>query len=171
MGVKDSSKELRPSSKPSSHLSTFSGKIVGLDASIWMNKALFSSPEITVLFHQLPRVSIAHLIAKYFDILHSVFEANNIKILFVVDGARNPLKAHTNQIRQKHNSDACLEMQNLIRTGNQDDLKKITALKKRGLYVRGDVLAGFVQWCDDKSIRYVSAFMEAEWELCKVMGS
>ena len=52
MGVKDLSKELRPSNKLSSHLSTFSGKIVGLDASIWLNKALFSSPEINVLFHQ-----------------------------------------------------------------------------------------------------------------------
>ena len=34
--------------------------------------------------------------------------------------------------------------------------------------MRDDILAGFVQWCDDKSIRYVSAFMEAEWELCKL---
>ena len=96
MGVKDLSKELRPSNKLSSHLSTFSGKIVGLDASIWLNKALFSSPEINVLFHQLPRVSISHLIGKYFDTLHSVFEVNNITILFVLDGARNPLKALTN---------------------------------------------------------------------------
>lgn len=31
-----------------------------------------------------------------------------------------------------------------------------------------DILAGFVQWCDDKSVRYVSTFMEAEWELCKL---
>ena len=34
--------------------------------------------------------------------------------------------------------------------------------------MRYDILAGFVQWCDDKSIRYVSAFMEAEWDLCKL---
>ena len=168
MGVKDLSKELRQSDKLTSHLSTFSGKVVGLDASIWLNKALFSSPEITALFHQLPKVSIAHLIRKYFDVLHSVFEANDITILFVLDGARNPLKALTNQIRQKSNSDACLEMQNLIELGDQNNLKKIATVKKRGLYVREDVLADFVEWCNGKKIRYVCAFMEAEWELCRL---
>lgn len=168
MGVKDLSKELRPSDHLISCLSTLSGKIVGLDASIWLNKALFSSPEIIALFHQLPRVSISHHIKKFFDILHSVFEANNITILFVLDGARNPLKARTNQIRQKKNSDACEEMQNLIESGDQENLKKIVVVKKRGLFVREDVLAGFIQWCNEKNIRHVCAFMEAEWELCRL---
>jgi XPG N-terminal domain len=125
MVVKDLSKELRPSDKVTSHLSTFTGKIVGLDASIWLNKALFSSSEITALFHQLPRVSIAHLIGIFFDILHSVFEANDVTILSVLDGARNPLKALTNLLRQKSNSDAHLEMQNLIELGDENNLKKL----------------------------------------------
>jgi 5'-3' exonuclease len=86
----------------------------------------------------------------------------------VLDGARHPLKAHTNHIRQMKSADACLEMQNLIESGDQDNLKKISTLKKRGLCVREDVLAGFVKWCDDKSVRYVCAFMEAEWDLCRL---
>lgn len=101
MGVQDLSKELRPSDVRSSLLSSLSGKIVGLDASIWLHKCLFSSPEMTTLFHQLPPVSIAHIVDRYFNQLHAVFEVNSITILFVLDGARNPLKAHTNELRQK----------------------------------------------------------------------
>ena len=166
--MKDLSKELRQSDKLTSHLSTFSLKVVGLDAPIWLNKALFSSAEITVLYHQLSKVSITHLIAKYFDVLYTVFKANDITILFVLDGTWNPLKARTNHIRQKSNSDACIEMQNLIESGDQNNLKKIATVKKGGLCVREDVLAGFVQWCNDNEIRYVCAFMEAEWELCRL---
>ena len=33
-------------------------------------------------------------------------------------------------------------------------------MKKRGLSVREDVLAGIVQWCDDKNIRYDGGRME-----------
>ena len=117
MGVEGLSKELRPSSVRSSLLSSLSGKIVGLDASIWLHKSLFSSPEMTTLFHQLPPVSVAHIIGRYFDQVLALFEVNNITILFVLDGARNPLKAHTNALRQKKNSDASLEMKNLIASG------------------------------------------------------
>ena len=62
MGVQDLSKELRPSDGRSSVISSISGKIVGLDASIWLHKSLFSSPEMTTLFHQLPLVSLAHTV-------------------------------------------------------------------------------------------------------------
>ena len=101
MGVKDLSKELRSSSKLTTHSSDFNGKIVGVDASIWLNKAIFSSPEIGTLFHQLRQVSLGHQISIYFDRLLAVFDSNSIKALFVLDGARNPLKAATNEQRKK----------------------------------------------------------------------
>ena len=101
MGVQDLSKELRASKKLVTNLSDYSGKILGVDASIWLNKAIFASPEISLLFHQEPRVTVGHLIDQFFDRLLSVFEANSIKILFVIDGARNPLKALTNDARKK----------------------------------------------------------------------
>ena len=88
MGVKDLSKELRSSSKLATKLSDFNGKTVGVDASIWLNKAIFSLPEIGALFHQLPPVSLGHLVSHYFDRLHAVFDSNNIKILFVLDVVR-----------------------------------------------------------------------------------
>ena len=144
MGVQDLSKELRPSDVRSSLLSSLSGKVVGLDASIWLHKSLFSSPEMTMLFHQLPPVSLAHIVDRYFDQLLALFEVNNVTILFVLDGARNPLKAHTNALRQKKYSDASLEMKNLTESGDQNELKTITTLKKKGLHVREDVLDSFV---------------------------
>ena len=101
MGVKYFSQELRSSKIRASQLSDFNGKVVGVDASIWLNKAIFALPEIGVLFHQLPPVSLGQPIRQYFDQLYSVFESNSIKVLFVLDGARNPLKAATNEMRKK----------------------------------------------------------------------
>jgi hypothetical protein len=113
-------------------------------------------------------VSLGHLVGQYFDRLHSVFDANNIRVLFVLDGARNPLKAATNELRKKKSSDATKELLELIKSGDQEQLKKITALKKRGVYVREDILGEFVRWCERKGIKYVCAFMEAEWELSRL---
>ena len=70
MGVQDLSKELRESSKLTNELSEFCGKKIGIDASIWLNKAIFSSPEIGLLFYQLPAVAIGHKISHFLDRLH-----------------------------------------------------------------------------------------------------
>ena len=101
MGVQDLSKELRPSTKLTTCLSGFNGSTFGIYASIWLNKASSSSPEIGLLFHRLPSVSLRHLMSQYFNQLHNAFHSNNIRTLFVLDGARNPLKAATNELRKK----------------------------------------------------------------------
>ena len=100
MGVQDLSKELRASKKLVTNLSDYSEKILGIDASIWLNKAIVASSEISLLFHQEPRVTVGHLIDQFFDRLLSMFESNNIKFLFVIDGARNPREALTNDARK-----------------------------------------------------------------------
>ena len=73
----------------------------------------------------------------YFNRLLAVFKANDIKIIFVVDGARNPLKTMTNETRKKKSSDATKELFELTDTGDYYNCKKITALKKKAVYVRG----------------------------------
>ena len=168
MGVQDLSRELRASKKLDTKLSDFEGKILGVDTSIWLNKAIFASPEISVLFHQEPRVTVGHLIDIYFDRFLTVFKENKIKVLFVLDGARNPLKASTNEARRKKSLDASEELVELIASGDYDNFKKITALKKKAVYVREDITADFVRWCDKNDVKYVCAFMEAEWELCRL---
>ena len=77
MGVQDLSKELRASKKLVTNLSDYSEKILGVDASIWLNKAIFASTEISLLFHQEPRVTVGHLIDQFFDRLLSVFEVGS----------------------------------------------------------------------------------------------
>lgn len=168
MGVKDLSKELRASDELVTSLSNFSGKILGVDASIWLNKAISVSPEISTLFHQEPTVTVGHLIDQFFDRLHSVFIVNNIKLLFVIDGARNPLKSLTTEARKRKRSDATEEMLEMIKMGDADYMKKIASLKRTGTYVRNDILADFVQWCIKRNLKYVCAYMEAEWELCRL---
>ena len=59
-------------------------------------------------------------------------------------------------------------MTNLINTHDSEHLRKINFFKKKALYVREDIVAGFVSWCDSKQLKCVCAFMEAEWELCRL---
>ena len=168
MGIKDLSKQLRVSNKATSKLSDLKDQILGVDTSIWLNRAIYSSPEICHGFHQEPRVSVAHIIDMYMDSLLSIFEANSIKLLFVLDGSRNPLKKDTNIARKKKSDDAYSEMLDLIKTNDTENIKRINQLKKQALYVREDVVAGFVAWCTRKDLKVVCAFMEAEWELCRL---
>ena len=99
MGVKNLSKELRAPNSLVSKLSDLSGKTLGVDVSIWLNKALFSSPEIYQFSNLDPKVNVGPVIESYLNSMHSLFIANDIEILFVLDGARNPLKAATNIAR------------------------------------------------------------------------
>ena len=46
---------------------------------------------------------------------------------------------------------------------NTDSIKRINQL-----YVREDIVAGFVSWFTRKNQRVVCAFMEAEWELMRL---
>ena len=94
------------------------GKVDGLDASIWLNKALFSSPEISSLFHQSPSVSLTSHIDWYFDLDLAELQANNVRKLFGCGGARIPLETATNILWQKKVSDAIILMENLIDGGD-----------------------------------------------------
>ena len=113
-------------------------------------------------------MTVGHPIDIYFDRLLTVFKSNNIRILFVLDGARNPLKALTDEARRKKSLDASEELVELIASGDYDNIKEITALKKKAVYVREDIIADFVLWCDKNDVKYVYAFIEAEWELCRL---
>ena len=97
-------------------------------------------------------MTVGHRVSQFFDHLLQTFDINGIEILFVLDGARNPLKAATNEAREKKSNDAKCELSDLIKTGDPEQLKKITALKKKAVYVREDILADFVAWCSRKKI-------------------
>ena len=168
MGVQDLSKELRASGSLVSKLSELSGKILGVDTSAWLNKAIFSCPEFCHYFHQEPQVTVQPIIESYLNSMLSIFTSNNIKLLFVLDGARNPLKASTNERRKSKSDLAKAEMIKLINTLDPENIKLINQFKKKAVYVREDVVAGFISWCHKKSLTYVCAFMEAEWELSKL---
>jgi 5'-3' exonuclease len=106
MGITDLPKLLRESKKPTSKPSELNDCVLGVDTSIWLNKAIFSSTEFCHSFCQVPSISVAHIIDVYMDSMLSLFDRNSIKLLFVLDGARNPLKTDTNKARKKSSDDA-----------------------------------------------------------------
>ena len=118
--------------------------------------------------HQDPKVNVGPIIESYLNSMHSLFVANNIKILFELDGARNLLKASTNTARKKKCDDMKIEITNLMSTLDPEHLRKFNIYKKKALFVREYIVAGFISWCDYKQLNYVCAFMEAEWELCRL---
>jgi hypothetical protein len=130
MGSQDQPKELRASGELTNNICELIGEIVGIDSSIFLHKNLKSSPKITMLFHQKPSVTLGHLIDRYFDRLYNIFKANNMKILFVVDGLRNPLKGVTNGAREKISTDVANRLLKMIEPGDQELLNDISALKK-----------------------------------------
>ena len=73
----------------------------------------------------------------------------------MIDGARNPLKAFIDEARKRNGEDTRIDKKN----GNFEQMKRIAALKKKGVFVRNDILADFVGWCMRKDIKYVCAFM------------
>ena len=168
MGVQDLSKELRASNILVSKLSELSGKILGVDTSVWLNKASFSCPEFCHYFYQEPHVTVQPIIESYLNSMLLIFTSNDIKLLLVLDGARNPMKALTNKRRKNKSDLAKVEMTNLINTLDSENIKLINQFKKKAVYVREDVVAGFFSWCHKKSLKYVCAFMEAEWELSRL---
>ena len=63
------------------------------------------------------------IIESYLNSMYSLFLDNDIKILFVLDGARNPLKAATNSAHKKISDDAKMEMTNLMNTHDPEQLR------------------------------------------------
>ena len=66
MGVQDLSKEYRSLKEHISNIYELKDNIIGIKISIHLYKALFSSPEISLLFHQRPSVSLGHLMDIYY---------------------------------------------------------------------------------------------------------
>jgi hypothetical protein len=114
-------------------MSEFKDKILGIDASIYLHKAINLSSEISALFHQHPPVTVGPLIDRYFDKLYATFKSHGIKILLVIDGGKNPLESGTNDARKKISIDAVNSMLELIESGDQDVLNRIAILRKKAI--------------------------------------
>ena len=55
-------------------------------------------------------------------VMLSLFERSSIKLLFELDGARNPLKADTKKVRKKSSDDAHFEMVDFTNSKNADNI-------------------------------------------------
>ena len=89
-----------PRSLLRNYLSSWGKFLVLMRQYCWTRRYLHHL-KLALFFYQEPRVTVGHLIDPFFDWLHAVFTANTIKTLFAIDGARNPLKAFTNEKRKK----------------------------------------------------------------------
>ena len=70
-------------------LSVLEGSKVGIDCSVWMNRAIYSSNfgiEIAVGNAMLPKHSMKHYIWTYYDYAVKPFQDNGIEVVFVFDG-------------------------------------------------------------------------------------
>ncbi len=99
MGILDLAPHLRDKRNPTNNLSELKGKILGIDVSILSVKFVKSDPRVIDRYHMLPKVPYLELIHEYFGKIINLFKKYDIKCVFVLDGARNPLKFMENDRR------------------------------------------------------------------------
>ena len=81
----------------------YNGMKIGVDASVWMNRSIIASNrvyEVGIANAMIPQQSIQPYIWKWLDSQLSYYKDEDIELVFVFDGERNPLKSATNTKRR-----------------------------------------------------------------------
>ena len=149
-------------------LSNYSGMKIGVDASVWINRALKSrkfAKQIALAKVMIPEQSIKDYIWVWLDCQFESYHKYDIELLLVFDGIRNKLKAKENDKRSSIWKSALIDMEEHWNGGAKLHEDAFYKCAKNTIRVTDDVILLVKQWCDKKSVRYVCAPMEAEWEL------
>ena len=106
-------------------LNSLRNLVLGVDLSIWLNLAIFSSQNVDDVarsFACQPRKSNSHYIHKFLSKALSVLKEYGIEIVLVADGCRNPLKFRTNTERSATKEKAEEELEKYWKRGVYNDI-------------------------------------------------
>ena len=99
-------------------------------------------PSFAHRFCQLPEVSVAPDVTNFFGKRIDCFTGLGIKLLFIFDNVRNPLKAAENKLRREKLDECERKLQEML---TDDDIpyddKAFLKVKKSCCYPREDVVA------------------------------
>ena len=144
----------------------YKGKIIGVDISIYLNKAVHSKKYGS----EIARLSTigfdyAHYIRSYLNEFFLRFLDLGIKLVFVFDGCRNPLKFNTNTNRGQLSKKAKEMMNNYWSSTEIFNNSNFYKVAKGTVTVTDEVYQIAYQWATTAGIRCICAPLESDWQL------
>ena len=171
MGIQDLAPLLRPPNVVLHKLSSLKGmgvKTLGIDVMVWLHMCVKSGMAVVDDFHAIPPVDLLSHIFQFFDKAKGIFDADDLKIILVYDGYRNPLKEGEDQSRKSQIDKSREAMMDVINSGSIDREDEFKKHKKSSVYVRCDLVANSVEWARRRGVQCVGAPFEADYQLVQL---
>ena len=172
MGVKGLLKTLNITRMDTkSSIDEVTGKKIALDSMVYLNQFMKSKMEIVdKCFIGYP-VDFDKELALFLDDKLGMFEEMKCKLLFVIDGDRNPLKTACNAARQKSAIDAKNMLKELAEKNEGTDLNILHRYMKQSVSVCAGVVSSLKVYCENKKYELISAPYECDPMLISLQSS
>ena len=148
MGINGLPKMLRDRNTLTDKIRKIKGCTLGIDSSILSTVFLYSNANAIERYHMVPRMPYLTLIDAHYDPIIQFFNNLDIKLLFVLDGARNPitLKKATNDSRDLPHEEAANKLRSIY--ANDEDVEQavLEKLRKRAVKPDTEFYAEFIQY-------------------------
>ena len=169
MGVENLLKEVKSHNKikEDTFLNLFKNKTIGVDISIYINRALYSrkyAAEIARLY-TLNQNYYFYVTEYLKENLLPLIQTFGMKLIAVFDGCRNPLKKAENEKRAQKFTDAEKNFNDYWKNTDVFRLDEYNKLSKGCVTPTEDIYDIVHRWALANSIKCVCAPMEAEWQL------
>jgi hypothetical protein len=112
-----------------------------------------------------PRVPYLELIHEYFGRIINLFKKHDIKCVFVLDGARNPLKFMENERRKQHVLQAEQKLKKVYESMQGISTTELNKLKKNAIQVDEYMVAELISYFQRNNHLYIVAPCEADSQL------
>jgi len=166
MGVKELLKNLGYDSKHPLHsVDSLSGLTIGIDSMVLLTSFIKSDMRIVDKFYLGYTTDFDDELASYLNKKLAIFIELKCKLIFVIDGDRNPLKAETNSHRQDVATKAKDALDLMKNNPDNVDLGDVYKVMKETVTVSKELVHSLKVYCTSRNYQLVSACMEADPQL------
>lgn len=148
------------------------GLRIGLDASVLMYQALNRGNSL----HQwavVPSIPVPEVIQYFSEFVEALRDAEVKEIVFVFDGARDPLKEEEHAKRQARRNESLKALDKIYddplpadQKSREEVLRAVGKHRKSCVYPRNDIILDVVTWCKTQGdITVVGAPFQADGQL------
>lgn len=155
MGIKGLLQLLSPVSE-SVHISSYSRKTIGIDASCWLHRSTYTCA------YELSNNIVTYKYIVFLQKLLNILLQYNIQPYVVFDGQSLPAKSNENQSRSNKRQQYKLQADQLMMQGNRAGA---TELYQRCVSINSTMTRNFIELCKSLNIKYIVAHNEADSQL------
>lgn len=174
MGIKDLWPNLLDSikKKDAVSFSTFKGKTVGIDISVWLHKYCHTDV-VAMCMNSVPQYVPTELLAKL-QSNHRLLVNEGITPVYVFDGFRHPMKKVARVERDMRKNEAKEWLDEFYADGRAnrpiDENRRDQALRHllNATNPDANIISMIVEWMVRDGIRFECALFEAEWQLVQL---